>query len=269
MPICPLCTKEVSQFHKRSHIIPEWMYTSCYDEKHKLLEVSRVNQKIVKKQKGLYSSFMCSKCEKETQKYDHYASLILTERSCNSDDYKSIKRKYFSEYYRGAKIEYWKWEKIDFKKFQQFVFSVVLRTYFAGELNGIISLNGKHLDGLLGIYRDKSICDDFSYPILVTEYQEEDKLREHIMVPFIDKNEAHHIIKFAGVGYLFQVYISSHSKPRSVESLRLRADGSLFIISQSLREMGLYKNILKVINMTKNTSMFSKFGTANTPKGKQ
>jgi len=139
MPICPLCTKEVSQFHKRSHIIPEWMYTSCYDEKHKLLEVSRVSQKIVKKQKGLYSSFICSKCEKETQKYDHYASLILTERSSNSDEYKSIRRKYFSEYYRGANIEYWKWEKIDFKKFQQFVFSVVLRTYFAGSLNGIIS----------------------------------------------------------------------------------------------------------------------------------
>jgi hypothetical protein len=260
---------EVIQFHERSHIIPEWMYTSCYDEKHKLLEVSRVSQKIVKKQKGLYSSFMCSECENETQKYDHYASLILTERSSNSDQYKSIKREYFSKYYRSEKIDYWKWEKIDFKKFQQFIFSVVLRTYFAGALNGIISLNGKHLDGLLAIYRDKSICDDFSYPTLVTKYQEEDKLREHIMIPFIDKNAGHHIIKFGAAGYLFQIYISSHSKLRFVESLKLRTDGSLFIISQSLREMGLYKNILKVINITKNTSTFSKFGAANTTKVKQ
>lgn len=257
MLICPLCTKEVSQFHKRSHLLPEWMYTECYNGKHKLLEVSRVNQKMVKKQKGFYCSFMCSECEEESQKYDHYASLILTVRSSNSNEYKSIRREYFSGYYRGVKNEFCKWEKIDFKKFQQFVFSIVLRTHFAGKLNGIISLNRKHLDGILGIYRDKSRFDDYSYPILLTEYQKEDKLRNHIIIPFINKNGGHHIVEFSGAGYRFQVYVSSHSKPSFVESLRLRADGSLFVINMFLQEMGLYKNMIKVINMAKNTSMFT------------
>jgi len=214
MLICPLCTKEVNQFHKRSHLLPEWMYTECYDEKHKLLEVSRVNQKVAKKQKGFYDSFMCSECEEETQKYDHYASLILTVRSPNSNEHKSIRRTYFSEYFRGIKNEYSKWENIDFRKFQQFVYSIVLRTHFAGKMDGIITLNRKHLDGILGIYRDKSQSDDFSYPILLTEYQKEDKLRDHIIIPFINKNGGHRIIEFSGAGYLFRVYVSSHSKPR-------------------------------------------------------
>jgi hypothetical protein len=233
------------------------MYTECYNGKHKLLEVSRVNQKMVKKQKGCYCSFMCSECEEESQKYDHYASLILTVRSSNSNEYKSIRREYFSGYYRGVKNEFYKWEKIDFKKFQQFVFSIVLRTHFAGKLNGIISLNRNHLDGILGIYRDKSRFDDYSYPILLTEYQKEDKLRNHIIIPFINKNKGHHIVEFSGAGYRFQVYVSSHSKPSFVESLRLRADGSLFVINMFLQEMGLYKNMIKVINMAKNTSMFT------------
>lgn len=256
MLICPLCTKQVSKFHKKSHLLPEWMYTGCYDEKHKLLEVSRVNKNIIKKQKGNYSSFMCSDCEHEIQKYDHYASLILTRRSPNSNEYSSIRRKYFSELYRGIKIEFYKLEKIDFKKFQKFVFSAILRTHFAGELNGIISLNRKHLNGILGIYRESRL-NDFLYPILLKEYKNQDKLRSNIILPFINKYEGHHIIEFSGAGYLFQVYISSHPKPRFVESLRLKADGSLFIINMSLQEMGLFKNILKVIDMAKNTSKFA------------
>lgn len=256
MLICPLCMKEVSQFHKKSHVLPEWMYTECYDRKHKLLEVSRVNQKVIKKQKGLYGSFMCTECEEETQKYDHYASLILTVRSSNSNEYKSIKREYFSEYYRGEKHDFSKWEKIDFKKFQKFVFSIVLRTHFAGNLNGIITLNTKHLGGILGIYRDKSRFDDYSYPILLTQYQKEDKLRNHIIIPFINKSEGHHIVEFSGAGYRFQVYVSNHSKPKFVESLKLKSDGSLFVINMILQEMGLYKNIIRVINMAKNTSKY-------------
>ena len=87
---CPLCNNEVQNFHKRSHLLPEWMYTDCYDEKHKVIEVSRVKEKVTKRQKGVYDAFICEDCEKETQLYDHYASLVLTKRSPNSIEHKSI-----------------------------------------------------------------------------------------------------------------------------------------------------------------------------------
>jgi len=257
MLICPLCKKQVAKFHKRSHIIPEWMYTECYDEKHKILEISRSKEKVVKKQKGIYGSFMCEKCEEETQKYDHYASLILTDRSPNSDEYISVNKKYFCENYKGEKAEFGKWENINFRKFQKFVFSIVLRTHFAGKIEGHISLNKKHLEGISAIYRDELNLDDSSYPILITEYSKNDKLKNHVILPYINKQEGHHIIEFTGGGYLFNVYVSSHSKPRFVKSLSLKSDGSMHLIIMFFQETGLFEKSKTLVNTLRNVSKFT------------
>jgi len=92
MLTCPLCNEKVKKFHKCSHLIPEWMYTNGYDEKYKTLEISRLKQKVTKRQQGIYAQFICRKCEKETQIFDHYASLILTDKSPDSPEYKCISK---------------------------------------------------------------------------------------------------------------------------------------------------------------------------------
>ena len=141
MLICPLCEKHVQEFHKRSHLLPEWMYSDCYDDRHKVLEVSRAKEKATKRQKGIYSEFICKECEKETQKYDHYASLILTNRSPESPEFRSVKRKHFKERDENEILEFERWENIEFKKFQKFVLSTILRTQFSGNIAGHIKLN--------------------------------------------------------------------------------------------------------------------------------
>lgn len=257
MLTCPLCKKHVAKFHKRSHLMPEWMYTECYDEKHKILEVSRSKEKVVKKQKGIYGSFMCEECEEETQKYDHYASLILTDRSPNSDEYIAVNKKYFCGNHKEEKeekAEFGKWENINFGKFQRFVFSIVLRTHFAGKIEGTIPLNKKHLEGISAIYRDELNLDDSSYPILITKYPKNDKLKNHIILPYINKREGHHIIEFAGGGYLFNVYVSSHSKPRFAKSLRLKSDGSMHLIIMFFQETGLFEKSKTLVNTLRNAS---------------
>ena len=196
---CPLCKNEVQEFHKRSHLLPEWMYTDCYDEKHKVLEVSRVKQKVTKRQKGIYDAFICKDCENETQLYDHYASLVLTKRSPNSIEHKSINRKYFKEKSEGEITEFERWENIDFIKFQRFVLSVILRTQFSGKMGGQINLNDSHLFRILSIYRDDTKKDDTSYPIIVIKIPEKDKLKNQVILPYINKQEGHHIIEFTGV----------------------------------------------------------------------
>jgi len=122
------------------------MYTDCYNGNHKVLEVSRSEEKVTKKQKGVYCSFICDSCEKDTQKYDRYASLILTNRSPETDKFKSIKRTYYKKNNGDDKSEFGLGEHIDFKKFQNFIFAVILRTHFAGRIKGPISLNPKHLN---------------------------------------------------------------------------------------------------------------------------
>lgn len=251
MLICPLCMNEVMKFHKRSHLIPEWMYAYCYDEKHKIIEVSRLEERATRKQKGVYSSFMCEDCEAATQKYDRYASLILSNRSPDTIEYKSIKRQYTREKYNGKELEFGKWENIDFRLLQKFIFSIILRTHYAGRIEGPIFLNKNHLEKIQAIYKDESNLDDSSYPITIAEYSRDDKLRDHVVLPYIKKSEGHHVIEFTGGGYAFNVYVSNHSKPRHVRSLSLKKDGSVYLIITFFQDTGLYKNSKKLIDSLK------------------
>jgi hypothetical protein len=191
--ICPFCSNSVKEFHKRSHLIPEWMYTDCYDEGHKIIEVSRHDETATRRQKGIYHSIICKACEKETQRYDHYASLVLTARSHMAAELVSVEKNYVCEKYNGKNLEFAKWTGLDFRKFQNFVFSIILRTHFAWNIKDPILLTQKHFKGILSIYKGGQ-TDDTSYPITLLEYPKGDELRNHIVLPYVTKKEGHHII---------------------------------------------------------------------------
>jgi hypothetical protein len=53
----PACKKEVDSFHEKSHVIPDWMSTECYDEKHRLIIVTVKEEKADVKQSSLYGVF--------------------------------------------------------------------------------------------------------------------------------------------------------------------------------------------------------------------
>lgn len=243
---CPLCNNRVESFHPRSHLVSEWMYTECYDEKHKVLEIQPANRKILKKQKGIRESFICSACEEKTQKFDHYASLILTERSPNSPEYIGINRKSFESWHDGELVKYFKWGKINFDKLQKFILVTILRTHYSGRMQGKITLTERHESRILKIYQDKNSKDDSSYPILLWKYPEGDFLNNHVVLPYIRKISGHHVIEFSGAGYMFHVYVSNHTKPKYTQSLRLKNDGSMYITDIEFKQSGLYKSLQKV-----------------------
>ena len=191
--------------------------------------------------------FCCRDCEYETQRYDHYASLVLTKRSPNSIEHTSINRKYYRSKSDDELRGFEKWENIDFIKFQRFVLSVILRTQFSGNMEGQIKLNASHLFKILSVYRNNTRIDDTSYPIIVIKNPERDKFKNQVILPYIKKQDGHHIIEFTGVGFIFNIYVSSHKKPRWINSLRLKDDGSMFLIIMSFNETGLFKNTLRLV----------------------
>ena len=195
MLTCPLCNKEVTEFHKRSHILPEWMYTEIYDKNHKALEVSKLKEKVTKRQKGYYGQFICKDCEIESQKYYHYASLILTNRSPNNPENKLISKEHFEYQDSDGNNEYEEWKNIDFKKLQRFVLAGILRTQLAGQMKGL-TLNKKHFEKLIALYHSDSM-DDSSYPIVIVKNPDNDKFRNQVIIPYIKKQRGHHIIEFA------------------------------------------------------------------------
>jgi hypothetical protein len=76
MPMCALCHK--SKELMNSHIIPEFMYTHLYDEKHRfsvLTTASSGRNRI--EQSGLREKLLCGPCELKFSKLEDYASLVF------------------------------------------------------------------------------------------------------------------------------------------------------------------------------------------------
>ena len=169
------------------------------------------NLTISKAQKGMYKSIICPECEKETQKYDNYASLILTERSPKSPEYLAVKRSYDEPLYNGTLLKISHWENFNFLKFQKFVFATVLRFHLAEKQSGLFLLIDKHFKKMLSIYKQHEAIDDESYPITVVKFLEGDAWKPCVVLPRINKKDGHHIIEFSGGGYHFNIFVSSAS----------------------------------------------------------
>ena len=158
------------------------------------------------------------------------------------------------QYYKSEILEFSRWQNINFIYFQKFIFSIILRSHFAGAIEGSISLTQKHLNRILTLYSDPHNLDDTSYPILLSEYPRDDPLMNHVILPYFEKKQGHNILEFSGSGFLFNVYVSSHDKPRFVKSLRLKKDGSMYLIRMTFRETGLYRNSVNLIKELKKIS---------------
>lgn len=239
---CPLCEKEVDCLHKKSHLIPEWMYKDAYDDNHKLISVDLNNEYARKRQKGFYDQIICTACEIQSQKYDQYASLVLTDRSTDSKEYLAVSRKDEVAYKGGKKLKFSIWENIDFPKLQKFVFACLLRTHFSMLNSGNYLLIDKHYKKIRNLYLDQRSNDDSTYPILLNKYIKDDIGFESILIPpFKNKKDGYFIIEFSGASFLFWVYVSSHKKPCDAHNLRLKADGSCYILKHEFRQTGTFK----------------------------
>lgn len=73
---CALCLKDAEL--RRSHIIPEFLYESIYDDKHRLQVLSLLpDQPNWREQKGLREQLLCDACEQKISVWERYASLLL------------------------------------------------------------------------------------------------------------------------------------------------------------------------------------------------
>lgn len=74
--ICRLCHKEA--ILENSHVIPEFMYSSLYDEKHRFQVLSTEREeKNSFEQKGIREALLCSDCENQLSQSERYVSLVF------------------------------------------------------------------------------------------------------------------------------------------------------------------------------------------------
>ena len=76
---CALCLQEAEL--RRSHVLPEFLYETLYDEKHRLQVLSIIpEQGNWHEQKGLRERLLCDACEQKLSVWERYASLALKGR---------------------------------------------------------------------------------------------------------------------------------------------------------------------------------------------
>jgi hypothetical protein len=74
--ICALCL--VDNPLRNSHVIPEFLYETMYDDKHRFTEISTSpSEKNKYRQKGVYESMLCDKCEQTISVWEGYANQVF------------------------------------------------------------------------------------------------------------------------------------------------------------------------------------------------
>lgn len=241
--ICPLCVREKVEFHRKSHIIPEWMYDDLYDKKHRMVNAELDKEFVNRKQKGYYEEYIiCTDCEIESQKYDNYASLILTDRTPESPVHQAVTKTLYEETKNGRNYCFSRWEGIDFQMFQKFVFICVLRAHLASSRHGTTILAEKHFKGIRDLYKNNA-TNDLTYPITVVQFPEDDKFKNHVVLPFANRKNGHRFVEFSGAGYQLLAYVSSHTKPLFVYSTSLKSDGSMYLMHVYFEASGTFKSM--------------------------
>ncbi|HSH72466.1 MAG TPA: hypothetical protein VK974_05345 [Methylophilaceae bacterium] len=213
---CALCleTKEL----KRSHIIPEFLYKSLYDEKHRLHVLSIIpEQENSIEQKGLREPLLCKDCEEKFSKWERYASLIL-------------KGGIELTYRREGNIVFI--GGLDFVQFRLFQLSILWR---AGVSNLQFFENvqlGKHSEIIRKLLLSSNPGSYDKYGCLMFGiHYEGDAFTSIIMQPGKVRLFGHAGYRFVFGGFMWAFFASSHAieAPYNMALLQPNGDG-LFLI---------------------------------------
>lgn len=237
--LCPLCRAETAELHPASHIVPEWMYTDLYSDRHKLLSFDLKKMRPEKLQKGVRASIVCNDCEGRFAKDDHYGSLVLTSRSPQAPEHRKINvhKTVGGPLRDGRMVTLEHWSGLDFKKFQNFIFSVGIRAHLAAQAE----LPNELYERLRRLYLS-SMIDAAMYPIRICRIQE-----GNMHLPFLDERDGHTAISFAATGFYFLTFASEEPKPDYFRETCLRPEGSALLMQMDYFETGVFKGSLPKI----------------------
>jgi len=220
--ICKLCKSEKPL--KKSHIIPEFIYSSLYDEKHRFYEISlEENKRNNFLQKGIREPLLCGDCEQLFSKYERYTSLLL-----KGGFPLKVRNEGRFVYFKG----------IEYTKFKLFSLSILWRASASSlEVFSEVKL-GPHEEILRRMLLAGDPGEEHLYPfILLPIIHDSAGLDALIVSPTrtrLDGHCAYHFL-FGGVAWVFLV--SSHTPPNAVVDASISKSGELKMLSYKLTDM--------------------------------
>jgi hypothetical protein len=219
---CALCLQEVEL--RRSHIIPEFLYETLYDNKHKFQVLSIIpKQSNWHEQKGLREQLLCGACEQRFSVWERYASLVLkggVTITCRTE---------------GNIVHI---AGLDYVKFKLFQLSVLWRA-------GVSSLPfyaqvklGRHAETLRLLLLAGDPGSSKRYGCVMFGLKHETQaLTDIMMQPEKVRLNGHTAYRFVFGGFLWAMLVSSHELGAPLNQCTLSATGETVLQIRNVTEM--------------------------------
>ncbi|KXI28121.1 hypothetical protein [Paraglaciecola hydrolytica] len=220
---CKLCREEKSL--KQSHIIPEFLYSKLYDEKHRFHEIHvDSNRKNKLPQKGVREPLLCGLCEEYFSKFERYASLVL------NGGFELIAKKIDGLFY---------FEGVEYNKFKLFSLSILWRASISS-LDFFAEVNlGGHEEIIRKILLSGDAGNEGDYPFILSPILHENEIQEALIVKptlsAVDQNDAYRFV-FGGIVWVF--VISNNEVPDVVVQASISKSGVLKMLPWQMSEIG-------------------------------
>jgi len=219
---CRLCLQDREL--RNSHVIPEFMYQSLYDDKHRFQVIaSRPSEPKRYAQKGIRERLLCEHCEQQIGVHERYVKGILANVTASAPEQEGA----FATI-RG----------IDYRSFRLFQHSILWRA-------GICSLEffadvklGLHEEKLRMLIRGDDPGEPRDYPCLITAVCLDGRsLTDLIVNPAPIRVQKVRAYRFVFGGLIWIWFVTSHRHDVGLSTTSLDPSGTLRIFRSELSQV--------------------------------
>jgi hypothetical protein len=225
---CKLCLDEKKL--KKSHIIPEFIYSEMYDENHKYKEISTDSQRKNKRHpKGIYEKLLCESCELKLSRWENYVSKLLKgglEFSIKSSD------------------KYHMISEIDSLSLRLFQLSILWRaSVSSAQFFGNVTLecHEEKIQKLL-LLEDYGLTWQYGC-IMYALISDQSVLTDLIIQPDRMKCNGHLVYRFIFGGFIWLFFVSNHATPKEVQSYFTSQNNSTKILFKDVEKLPYLRDL--------------------------
>jgi hypothetical protein len=230
--VCALCKSDREL--RNSHVIPEFVYKSLYDDKHRFHVLSSGEQSHRYSQKGIRERLLCGDCEQRFSTHEKYVSEVFTGKIA------------VSSRQHGKLVQI---AGLDYRHFKLFSLSVLWR---AG-VSSLPMFSHVNLGAHAEVIRRQLLRDDpgtsdrygiFLAPLV---YGGKDNQRDVIAQPTRSRLEGHLCYRFVFGGLIWVFVVSNHESPRVFRNAFLNEKGEMLMLVTEMSEVRFLMNAFRDI----------------------
>lgn len=195
MEICRLCGKQRAL--RNSHLFPEFLYRSVYDEQHRTLGVAPGRPEPTVLQKGLRERLLCGECEGRFGRLESYAASVLR----RLPDGSSARP--------GQPLVV---QDVEYKQFKLFQLSLIWRASVAKQASFCQVTLGPHEERIRVLLLAGDPGEPLDYPCLLIRASGPEQPFGMIKFPGRHHLMSHVVYHMIAGGLVWAFFVSSHTR---------------------------------------------------------